>query len=89
MSRTLAVSRLCCCVPPVRDVVANQVTITPERSRRLQPVPKPEVRRFQSRSGFVFQRRNLFPRKPLLQNVIEESVIMQKRPTDEVIGEAA
>ncbi len=26
-----------------------------------QPIPKPEVRRFQSRSGFVFQGHNLFP----------------------------
>src|SRR5258708_16431524 len=32
------------------------------------PTPKPEVRRFQSRSGFVFQGHNLFPHKTVLQN---------------------
>ena len=34
------------------------------------PVPKPEVRRFQSRSGFVFQGHNLFPHKTVLENVM-------------------
>ncbi|WP_328362167.1 amino acid ABC transporter ATP-binding protein [Mycobacterium sp. NBC_00419] len=53
-----------------------------------QPVPKPEVRRFQSRSGFVFQGHNLFPHKTVLENVIEGPLIVQKRPKDEVIAEA-
>lgn len=53
-----------------------------------KPVPKPEVRRFQSRSGFVFQGHNLFPHKTVLQNVIEGPLIVQKRPKDEVISEA-
>ncbi|MGU3503038.1 amino acid ABC transporter ATP-binding protein [Mycobacterium sp. C31M] len=52
------------------------------------PTPKPEVRRFQSRSGFVFQGHNLFPHKTVLQNVIEGPVIVQKRPRDEVVAEA-
>src|ERR1700712_145427 len=52
------------------------------------PTPKPEVRRFQSRSGFVFQGHNLFPHKTVLQNVIEGPVIVQKRPKDEVVAEA-
>ena len=52
-------------------------------------VPKPEVRRFQSRSGFVFQGHNLFPHKTVLQNVTEGPVIVQKRPKDEVEVEAA
>jgi L-cystine transport system ATP-binding protein len=52
------------------------------------PTPKPEVRRFQSRSGFVFQGHNLFPHKTVLQNVIEGPVIVQKRPKDEAIAEA-
>jgi L-cystine transport system ATP-binding protein len=53
-----------------------------------KPVPKPEVRRFQSRSGFVFQGHNLFPHKTVLQNVIEGPVVVQKRPRDEVVAEA-
>src|SRR5882757_7216108 len=52
------------------------------------PTPKSEVRRFQSRSGFVFQGHNLFPHKTVLQNVIEGPVVVQKRPKDEVIAEA-
>src|SRR4051812_8315848 len=52
------------------------------------PTPKPEVRRFQSRSGMVFQGHNLFPHKTVLQNVIEGPVIVQKRPKDEVNAEA-
>lgn len=53
-----------------------------------KPVSKPEVRRFQSRSGFVFQGHNLFPHKTVLENVIEGPLIVQKRPKDEVVAEA-
>ena len=52
------------------------------------PTPKVDIRRFQSRSGFVFQGHNLFPHKTVLQNVIEGPVIVQKRPKDEAISEA-
>ena len=52
------------------------------------PTPKPEVRRFQSRSGFVFQNHNLFPHKTVLQNVTEGPVIVQKRPKAEAEAEA-
>jgi cystine transport system ATP-binding protein len=52
------------------------------------PTPKPEVRRFQSRSGFVFQGHNLFPHKTVLQNITEGPVIVQKRPKDEAEAEA-
>lgn len=52
------------------------------------PTPKSEVRRFQSRSGFVFQGHNLFPHKTVLQNVVEGPVYVQKRPRDEVEAEA-
>ncbi|HEX7825880.1 MAG TPA: amino acid ABC transporter ATP-binding protein, partial [Mycobacterium sp.] len=52
------------------------------------PTPKPEVRKFQSRSGFVFQGHNLFPHKTVLQNIIEGPVIVQKRPKDEAVAEA-
>ena len=53
-----------------------------------KPIPKPEVRKFQSRSGFVFQSHNLFPHKTVLQNVTEGPVIVQKRPRDEAEAEA-
>ncbi|AKS31162.1 amino acid ABC transporter ATP-binding protein [Mycolicibacterium goodii] len=49
---------------------------------------KEEVRRFQSRSGFVFQGHNLFPHKTVLENVIEGPVVVQKRPKDEAIADA-
>lgn len=52
------------------------------------PTTKSEVRRFQSRSGFVFQGHNLFPHKTVLQNIIEGPVFVQKRPQEEVIAEA-
>ncbi|OPX05262.1 amino acid ABC transporter ATP-binding protein [Mycobacterium sp. AT1] len=52
------------------------------------PTPKPEIRKFQSRSGFVFQGHNLFPHKTVLQNIIEGPVIVQKRPKDEAVAEA-
>jgi L-cystine transport system ATP-binding protein len=52
------------------------------------PTPKPEIRRFQSRSGFVFQGHNLFPHKTVLQNIIEGPVMVQKRPKEEAIAEA-
>jgi L-cystine transport system ATP-binding protein len=52
------------------------------------PTTKPEVRRFQSRSGFVFQGHNLFPHKTVLENVIEGPVIVQKRPREEAVAEA-
>jgi L-cystine transport system ATP-binding protein len=53
-----------------------------------KPVGKAEVRRFQSRSGFVFQSHNLFPHKTVLENVTEGPLIVQKRPRDQVIPEA-
>lgn len=53
-----------------------------------EPIPKPEVRRFQSRSGFVFQGHNLFPHKTVLENIIEGPVIVQKRPKEEAVTEA-
>ncbi|WP_395309531.1 amino acid ABC transporter ATP-binding protein [Mycobacterium sp. AMU20-3851] len=52
------------------------------------PTPKADVRRFQSRSGFVFQGHNLFPHKTALENVIEGPLMVQKRPKDEVVAEA-
>jgi L-cystine transport system ATP-binding protein len=52
------------------------------------PTTKSEVRRFQSRSGFVFQSHNLFPHKTVLGNIIEGPVIVQKRPRDEAVAEA-
>jgi cystine transport system ATP-binding protein len=52
------------------------------------PTPRSEIRRFQSRSGFVFQAHNLFPHKTVLQNVIEGPVIVQKRPKEEAVADA-
>jgi L-cystine transport system ATP-binding protein len=52
------------------------------------PVPKSEVRRFQSRSGFVFQSHNLFPHKTVLQNVTEGPVFVQKHPKEQAEAEA-
>lgn len=52
------------------------------------PTTKSEVRRFQSRSGFVFQGHNLFPHRTVLQNVIEGPVFVQKRPMEQAVSEA-
>ena len=52
------------------------------------PTAKSEVRKFQSRSGFVFQAHNLFPHKTVLQNIIEGPVVVQKRPTEEAVADA-
>jgi L-cystine transport system ATP-binding protein len=52
------------------------------------PTPKSQIRRFQSRSGFVFQNHNLFPHKTVLQNVIEGPVVVQKRPREQAVADA-
>ncbi|ANE78800.1 glutamine ABC transporter ATP-binding protein [Mycobacterium adipatum] len=52
------------------------------------PTPKAEVRRFQSRSGFVFQGHNLFPHKTVLENITEGPVMVQKRPKEQAVAEA-
>ena len=52
------------------------------------PTPRPKVRRFQSRSGFVFQSHNLFPHKTVLENIIEGPVMVQKRPKEEAVADA-
>jgi L-cystine transport system ATP-binding protein len=52
------------------------------------PVSKDQLRRYRSQSGFVFQSHNLFPHKTVLENITEGPVIAQKRPKDEVEGEA-
>jgi L-cystine transport system ATP-binding protein len=52
------------------------------------PTPKPEIRRFQSRSGFVFQAHNLVPHKTVLQNIVEGPVVVQKRPKEEAVADA-
>jgi L-cystine transport system ATP-binding protein len=52
------------------------------------PTQKPEIRRFQSRSGFVFQAHNLFPHKTVLQNIVEGPVVVQKRPKEEAVADA-
>ena len=52
------------------------------------PTSKAEVRRFQSRSGFVFQSHNLFPHKTVLGNIIEGPVVVQKRPREEAVADA-
>ena len=53
-----------------------------------EPVPKQQLRQFQSRSGFVFQSHNLFPHKTVLQNIIEGPVVVQKQPKDQAVAEA-
>ncbi len=52
------------------------------------PTTKAEVRRFQSRSGFVFQGHNLFPHKTVLENITEGPVMVQKRPKEQAVAEA-
>ncbi|CDO29071.1 glutamine ABC transporter ATP-binding protein [Mycobacterium vulneris] len=54
-----------------------------------KPVPKDQLRRYRAQSGFVFQSHNLFPHKTVIQNVTEGPLIVQKRPREEVLAEAA
>ncbi|OMC30297.1 glutamine ABC transporter ATP-binding protein [Mycobacterium sp. GA-1841] len=54
-----------------------------------KPVAKDQLRRYRAQSGFVFQSHNLFPHKTVLQNVTEGPLVVQKRPRDEVVAEAA
>ncbi|MEV0673066.1 amino acid ABC transporter ATP-binding protein [Mycobacterium sp. NPDC050441] len=54
-----------------------------------KPAPKDTLRRYRAQSGFVFQSHNLFPHKTVLQNVTEGPLVVQKRPRDEVLTEAA
>lgn len=53
-----------------------------------KPVGKGLLATYRAQSGMVFQSHNLFPHKTVLQNVLEGPVVVQKRPTDEVRGEA-
>lgn len=53
-----------------------------------KPVAKDQLRRYRAQSGFVFQSHNLFPHRTVLQNVTEGPLVAQKRPRDEVEGEA-
>ncbi|MGV0594307.1 amino acid ABC transporter ATP-binding protein [Mycolicibacterium porcinum] len=54
-----------------------------------KPMPKDQLRRYRAQSGFVFQSHNLFPHKTVIQNVTEGPLIVQKRPREEVLAEAA
>ncbi|OBI56646.1 glutamine ABC transporter ATP-binding protein, partial [Mycolicibacterium fortuitum] len=54
-----------------------------------KPVPNDQLRRYRAQSGFVFQSHNLFPHKTVLQNVTEGPLVVQKRPREEVLAEAA
>ncbi|WP_166906930.1 amino acid ABC transporter ATP-binding protein [Mycobacterium sp. DL440] len=54
-----------------------------------KPVPKDQLRRYRAQSGFVFQSHNLFPHRTVLQNVTEGPLVVQKRPREEVLSEAA
>lgn len=54
-----------------------------------KPVRKSLLADYRAQSGMVFQSHNLFPHKTVLQNVLEGPVVVQKRPADEVLDEAA
>ncbi|MED5814422.1 amino acid ABC transporter ATP-binding protein [Mycolicibacterium sp. 050232] len=53
-----------------------------------KPVPKDQLRRYRSQSGFVFQSHNLFPHRTVIQNVTEGPLVVQKRPREQVLAEA-
>lgn len=53
-----------------------------------KPVSKELLKRYRAQSAMVFQSHNLFPHRTVLQNVTEGPVAVQKRPADEVAGEA-
>lgn len=52
------------------------------------PVDKRAIAKLRAQSGMVFQGHNLFPHLTVLENVTEGPRVVQKRPRDEVRGEA-
>ena len=54
----------------------------------LSPLNDRQIARQRQRVGMVFQRFNLFPHKPVVQNLLEGPVRVQKRPIGECRQEA-
>lgn len=52
------------------------------------PMSEAELAKCRTRIGMVFQHFNLWPHLTVLGNVIESPIHVQKRPRDEVVGEA-
>jgi len=55
---------------------------------RTSAVPKKQLAALRAQSGMVFQSHNLFPHMTVLENVIEGPTVVQRRPREEVVGEA-
>lgn len=59
-----------------------------DETGRAKYVPSGELKRFRSCFGLVFQSFNLFPHYPVLKNVTDAPVSVQKRPKAEAEAEA-
>ena len=67
----------------IGDVEVDFSSAAPKGSAR-----KKQLSALRDQSGMVFQSHNLFPHMTVLQNVIEGPTVVQRRPREEVMGEA-
>lgn len=67
----------------IGDVTVDFATVHASRRGRLRGADRELIRRYQARSGMVFQGHNLFPHRTALQNVTEGPIVVQGQPAAE------
>ncbi|WP_446665966.1 amino acid ABC transporter ATP-binding protein [Flexivirga sp. B27] len=72
----------------IGDVTVDFSTVHASKRGRLSGSDRELIRRYQARSGMVFQSHNLFPHRTALQNVTEGPVVVQGRPAAQADADA-
>lgn len=72
----------------IGDVTVDFAKLRSSRNGRLKSSDRELIRRYQARSGMVFQSHNLFPHRTALQNVTEGPIVVQGKRTDQANDEA-
>jgi cystine transport system ATP-binding protein len=67
----------------IGDVTVDFGSVRPSKRGRLSGSDRELIRRYQARSGMVFQAHNLFPHRTALQNVTEGPIVVQGKPAAE------
>ena len=72
----------------IGEVTVNFGALRVSRHGRLSAPDRELIRRYQARSGMVFQSHNLFPHRTALQNVTEGPIVVQGKPSVQAHAEA-
>jgi len=72
----------------IGDVTVDFDTVKASRHGRLKASDRELIRRYQARSGMVFQSHNLFPHRTALQNVTEGPIVVQGKPSEQANADA-